>query len=180
MSDPFIGQVQLFGFNFSPRGWAFCNGATLQIAQNTALFSLLGTTYGGNGTTTFQLPNLVGRAACNQGNGPGLTPRTLGESFGVNTVSLSANQIPQHSHTINAFIQGDATKRSNIPVAGAALSSLSIAVNKSFVAPPSNTNFAPEMLAGTTGGGLPHDNQQPYLGLNFCIALQGIYPSFPQ
>ena len=180
MSQPFIGQIQTFGFNFNPRGWAYCNGATLPISQNTALFSLLGTIYGGNGQTTFQLPNLAGRAAIQQGNGPGLSPRSLGETFGTNTVTLNSNQIPQHNHSMVLFAQNDQGRRSHSPGANNALSVSSDTQALSFLpgASPS-TNFAPNMLSPSQGGGQPHQNQQPYLGINFCIALEGIYPSFP-
>ena len=175
MTQPYIGEIQLFGFNFNPRGWAFANGATLPISQNTALFSLIGTIYGGNGQTTFQLPNFAGRAGCEQGNGPGLSPRTLGETFGVNTVTLTSNQIPQHNHGINAFVPAN----SGTPAANGGLSQPGIAANKPFSSGAPNTTFAPNMLSPSAGGGQPHQNQQPYLGVNFCIALQGIYPSFP-
>lgn len=179
MTQPFIGEIQLFGFNFNPRGWAFANGATLPISQNTALFSLLGVTYGGNGQTTFQLPNFAGRAGCEQGNGPGLSPRTLGQSFGVNTVTLSSNEIPQHNHGVNAYSQSDTTKKSGTPAANSGFSLMSVGVPKPYIATPINTTFAPNMISPSAGGGQPHQNQQPYLGVNFCIALQGIYPSFP-
>ena len=176
MTQPFIGEIQLFGFNVNPRGWAFANGATLPISQNTALFALLGTTYGGNGQTTFQLPNFAGRAGCEQGQGPGLSPRTLGETFGTNTVTLNSNQIPAHNHGVNSFSQSDGTKKSGSPVNSAALSLLTVGVPKPYIATPINTQFAPNMIQPSAGGGQPHQNQQPYLGVNFCIALQGIFP----
>lgn len=179
MTQPYIGEIQLFGFNFNPRGWAFCNGATLPISQNTALFSLIGTLYGGNGQTTFQLPNFAARAGCQQGNGPGLSPRSLAQSFGVNTVTLTSNQIPQHSHGLNAYLQSDTGKRAGTPVANGGLSQPGNTANKPFFAGTPNTTFAPGMLQPSAGGGQPHQNQQPYLGINFCIALEGIYPSFP-
>jgi microcystin-dependent protein len=175
MTEPFIGQIQTFGFNFNPRGWAFCNGATLPIQQNTALFALLGTTYGGNGQTTFQLPNFAGRAGCQQGQGPGLTPRSLGETFGVNTVTLTSNQIPQHNHGINAYVPST----SSSPAANGGLSQPGVSANRPFNSSAPNTTFAPNMISPSQGGGQPHQNQQPYLGVNFCIALQGIFPSFP-
>lgn len=175
MTQPFIGEIQLFGFNFNPRGWAFANGATLPISQNTALFSLIGTIFGGNGQTTFQLPNFAGRAGCQQGNGPGLSPRTLGETFGANTVTLTINQIPQHNHGINAYVPPAASS----PLANGGLSQPALSANRPFSSAAPNTTFAPSMLSPSQGGGQPHQNQQPYLGVNFCIALQGIYPSFP-
>lgn len=180
MTQPFIGEIQLFGFNFNPRGWAFANGAILPISQNTALFSLLGVQYGGNGQTTFQLPNFAGRAGCQQGNGPGLSPRTLGLAFGVNTVALTNNQIPQHNHTVNAYSQTATGTASSTPVTNGGLSFLTgNTTAKTFINTPINTTMAPNMLSPSQGGGQPHQNQQPYLGVNFCIALQGIYPSFP-
>lgn len=179
MAEPFIGEIQIFGFNFNPRGWAFCNGATLSIAQNTALFSLIGTFYGGNGQTTFQLPNLAGRAAIHTGQGPGLSPRSLGGAYGSNTVTLTANQIPAHGHTMQLFAQNDVTKRAGTPSANNALSVSSNSAVTAFVASPVNTQFASNMIQPNVGGGQPHQNQQPYLGVNFCIALQGIYPSRP-
>lgn len=175
MTQPFIGEIQLFGFNFNPRGWAFANGATLPISQNTALFSLIGVIYGGNGQTTFQLPNFAGRAGCEQGNAPGLSPRTLGQSFGVNTVTLTSTQIPQHNHGINAYVPPN----SSVPAVNGALSQTAISANRPFASGAPNTTFAPNMISPSQGGGFPHENQQPYLGVNFCIALQGIYPSFP-
>ncbi len=179
MTEPFIGEIQIFGFNFNPRGWAFCNGATLPIQQNTALFALLGTTYGGNGQTTFQLPNFADRAGCQQGQGPGLTHRSLGEAFGTNTVTLTSTQIPVHNHGINAFSQSDVSKKSGSPSNGSALSSMGSGAAKPFIAAPLNTTFAPDMIQPSAAGGQPHQNQQPYLAVNFCIALQGVFPSFP-
>lgn len=179
MTEPFIGEIQLFGFNFNPRNWAFCNGATLPISQNTALFSLLGTMYGGNGQTTFQLPNFAGRAGCEQGQGPGLSPRSMGESFGVDTVALTSAQIPQHNHGINVYVQNDSAQRASAPVANGGLSIPGSTSTKPFASSAPNTTFAPNMIGPSQGGGVPHENQQPYLAVNFCIALQGVFPSFP-
>lgn len=180
MTTPYIGEIQAFGFNFNPRGWAFCNGATLPISQNTALFALLGTTFGGNGQTTFQLPNLAGRAACGVGQGPGLSNRTLGQTFGSSTVTLLETQMPGHNHVVNAYSHPDPSRRSSAPVANGGLSFLDASTAaKTFVGGSPNTQFAPNMISPFQGGGQPHENQQPYLGLNFCIALQGVFPSFP-
>jgi microcystin-dependent protein len=178
MTEPFIGEIQVFGFNFNPRGWAFCNGATLPIAQNTALFSLLGTTYGGNGQTTFQLPNFANRAVAGQGQGPGLSPRTMGEAFGERTVTLNITQVPQHNHGVILYAQNDPTKRAGTPAAGNALSVASATTATSFLpGGPPNTTLASDMVQPFVGAGFPHENQQPYLAMNFCIALQGIFPS---
>ena len=120
MTEPFIGEIQLFGFNFPPRGWSYCNGVTMPIQQNTALFSLLGTQYGGNGQSTFQLPNLTTRGACSLGQGPGLSNRVQGETFGNALVTLTTQQMPAHSHGLVAYSQPDLTKRTNVPATGAA------------------------------------------------------------
>jgi len=179
VTDPFIGEIQLFGFNFNPRGWAFCNGSTLPIQQNTALFALLGTQYGGNGQTIFQLPNFAGRAGCEQGQGPGLTARTIGSAFGTNTVALTDAEMPAHTHPFNVYSQSDPSKRAASPSSGSALSVPTDPNAFPFLPPGSiNTQFAPSMIQPSSGGGLPHPNQQPYLGVNFCIALQGVFPSF--
>ncbi len=179
MTEPFVGEIQLFGFNFNPRGWAFCNGATLPIQQNTALFSLLGTQYGGNGQTTFQLPNFAGRAGCTQGQGSGLTPRTIGEAFGSSTVSLTSSQIPAHAHGVNAYSQTATGSGTGTPVSHGGLSFLQASTtSRTFAASPLNTQLASNMIQPNVGGGLPHENQQPYLGLNFCIALEGVFPAF--
>jgi len=176
MTEPFIGEIQLFGFNFAPRGWALCNGATLPIQQYTALFSLLGTQYGGNGQTTFQLPNLVSRSACNQGQAPGLSQRTIGETFGEQTVQLQTTEMPMHQHGITLYAQGDASKRAGSPVAGNAVSNPG--ASAPFVASGPAATFAPNVI-GVSGSSLPHENRQPFLAVNFCIALEGVFPSFP-
>jgi microcystin-dependent protein len=160
MSDPFIGEIQIYAFNFAPRGWAFCSGQTLAIQQNTALFSLLGTTYGGNGQTTFQLPNLQGRAAIH-------SPNSLGVLSGTESHTLSIPEMPSHNHTFSASSS-----------AGTAI----IATNNAFGSSTANLYAAQGAAAAmpnlnAVGGSQPHNNMQPYLVLNFCIALQGIYPS---
>ena len=171
MSEPFIGEIQLFGFNFAPRDWAFCNGATLAIRQNTALFSLLGVAYGGDGTTTFQLPNFTGRTGCNQGTAPGLSQRSIGEVFGENNVTLSTSEMPAHSHGFTIYNQTDSAKRASAPSAGNALT---LPIESSVTAKDAqpNAQFASNMI-GLAGNNVPHENRQPYLAVNFCIALRG-------
>jgi Microcystin-dependent protein len=175
MTTPFVGEIQIFGFNFAPYQWTLCNGATLPISQNTALFSLIGVNYGGNGTTTFQVPNLAARAACNQGNGVGLTPRVIGQTFGNTAVTLNSQQMPSHNHGFSIYSQPDSTKRSNKPSPGNSLVGPGQA--SPFLQTAPTTTFAPNMLANN-GGNQPHENAQPYLALNFCMALSGAFPSF--
>lgn len=176
MAEPFIGEIQLFGFNFPPYGWASCNGATLAIRQNTALFSLLGTQYGGDGMTTFQLPNFTNRAGCNQGQGAGLTLRRMGETFGSNSITLSQAEMPAHSHSLTIYNQSDSNKRAASPSTG---NSLSVPNSSAPFLPDAqpNAQFAPNTI-GRAGGSQPHENRQPYLAINFSIALSGVFPSF--
>ena len=171
MSDPFVAEIRIFPGNFAPRGWAFCNGRLIPITQNTALFSLLGTTYGGNGQTTFALPDLQGRAPMHHGDGLGLTPRSIGESSGSQTVSLLTSEVPVHTHTLAASASVAASRDpNNNPLArsrnGLAYQS---------VVDQNLTGMAPQAVS-TAGGDVPHNNMQPYLALNFIIALQGIFP----
>jgi len=174
MAEPFLGEVRMFTGNFPPSGWAYCDGAILPISQNTALFSLLGTFYGGNGTSNFALPNLQGSFALHAGAsaGPGLTPRGLGETGGSASVTLTSAQIPAHAHALEA-VPGAST--------GTPGNTVSLAPSSNgtpmYRAPDTvylNMNAA---TAGSTGGGTPHGNLQPYLSLSFIIALQGIYPA---
>lgn len=169
MSDPFVAEIRMFGFNFPPRGWAQCNGQLMPISQNTALFSLLGTTYGGNGSTTFGLPDLQSRVPIGPGQGPGLSLRDLGEMGGVAAHALLPSEVPSHSHELRAAPSGVSRDPS-----GAALAS---AANNSVVyrSPGVLTSMSAESLA-PAGGSQPHNNRQPYLGVNFCIALQGVFP----
>jgi microcystin-dependent protein len=171
MADPFVAEIRIFPFKFAPKGWAFCDGQILPISQNTALFSLLGTTYGGNGQSTFALPNLQGSAPMHPGQGQGLSLRDLGEMSGVETVTLLVSELPFHPHTMQAFATPADLKE---PQAGAVLTrnqngSIYNTTISNFV------TMAPQALT-PTGGGLPHNNMQPYLTLNFCIALQGVFP----
>ena len=168
MSDPFIGEIQIYAFNFAPYNWAMCQGQLMPIQQNTALFSLLGVTFGGNGTSNYQLPNYVGNAACGQGAGPGLTPRVMGETFGSDSVTLLTNEMPAHNH--NAFGTSAAATQ---PVPANAM----LATAANVYAAPTNTTTLQASTIGNAGTSAPHNNMQPYLTINFCIALTGIFPS---
>ena len=171
MADPFVAEIRIFPFNFAPKGWAFCDGQILPLSQNTALFSLLGTTYGGDGKSTFALPDLQGRSAMHPGQGPGLSLRDLGEQGGSETVTLLVSEIPAHTHTVNALT---ALSTTTTPTTG---TTLGRSVNGNAYADTAAgvQTFAPEALP-PAGGGLPHNNLQPYLTLNYCIALQGVFP----
>lgn len=173
MSEQYLGEIRMFGFNFAPEGWAMCNGQTLAISQNTALFSLLGTTYGGNGTTTFQLPNLQSRVPIHVGQGLGLSPYVIGQSQGAENVTLITSEIPSHTHALNCNTMGGnaASPQNNYPAVESTGTSLDYNT-----APTSGAAMSPTAI-GTAGGNLPHANIQPYLCINFCIAMQGIFPS---
>lgn len=176
MSEPFIGEVRCFGFNFAPIGWAQCNGQLMSIAQNNALFAVIGTTYGGDGQSTFALPNLQGQVPMHWGNNGGLNT-VVGQPMGQSTVTLTTNQIPQHVHTISAapIPTGGGAEKSPKPANTSFLSNSkgAFAYKKSPGVP--NATFSPKAI-GPAGGSIPHDNMQPYLVLNFCMALEGIFP----
>jgi microcystin-dependent protein len=178
MSEPFLGEIQLFGFNYAPSGWALCNGQIMPLQQYTALFSLLGVNYGGNGTSNFGLPNLQGQAACATGQAPGLQPYVVGETFGVESVALQYNDIPAHKHVANVFNQPTTANRFGSPSADNALI---IPANFGPFTTENTANgvFPPQMLGPNSGGGLPHENRQPFLALNFSIALAGDFPARP-
>lgn len=165
MSEPFLGQLALVGFNFAPQGWAFCQGQLLPIAQNSALFALLGTTYGGDGISSFALPDLRGRAVVGFGQGPGLQNYTQGQVGGTETVSLLPTQIPAHSHAVSCSAEE----------ASASTPTNQLLANGSIYASASNSIMNPAMI-GSSGGNQPHDNMPPYLVLNWIIALEGIFP----
>jgi len=171
MSDPFIGEIKIFAGNFAPRGYAFCNGQLLPISQNTALFSILGTTYGGDGRTTLGLPNLQDRAPMHPGRGPGLTQRRLGQTGGTDTVTLTEAQIPHHRHNITGT-NSENTEQS--PVNNLFGKSSEQDIYRSGAESFSGMSSS---AIGSNGGGQAHNNRQPYLVLNYIIALVGTYPS---
>ena len=175
--DPFVAEIRIFPFNFAPKGWAFCNGQLLPISQNTALFSLLGTTYGGDGKSTFALPDMQGNAPMHPGQGPGLSLHDLGETGGSATVALLESEIPVHTHTMGA---------QNVP-----LGSVAVPTGATFTRPASGNLYHDSSVApatphaavsmdpstlSVTGSSLPHNNMQPYLAMHFNIALQGVFP----
>ncbi|HEY3861626.1 MAG TPA: tail fiber protein [Verrucomicrobiae bacterium] len=173
MANPYIGEIRLFACNFAPQGWAFCNGQLLSIQQNSALFSLLGTTYGGDGRTDFALPNLQGRVPIHFGQGPGLSPYVLGQMAGSETVTLNTTQLPAHNHQVNCNTGAGAQAS---PVTGfPAVESTGTSMNYA-AAPVAGSVMHSEMIANA-GGNQPIPNIQPYLCINFCIALTGIFPS---
>lgn len=171
MSDQFLAEIRIFAGNFAPFGWALCNGQLMAISQATALFSLLGTTYGGNGTTNFGLPNLQGVAPMHAGQGPGLTDRLLGEVGGTPTVTLATAELPSHNHTYNAGSSG----RGNVTTIPGNVNSSEAALTNIYGVSTDGTQMNPAMIQPTPAS-QPHENMQPYLVLNFIIALSGIYP----
>jgi len=169
MADPFVAEIRIFPFNFAPKGWAWCDGQLLPLSQNTALFSLLGTTYGGDGKSNFALPDLQGRAPMHPGQGPGLSLHDLGETGGSETVSLLESEIPSHSHSLHASFQ-DGTNQT--PVGELLAGGVGIG---QYGTPGALTQMSDNSLA-PAGGDQPHNNLQPYLTFYFCIALQGVFP----
>ncbi|MFN3303911.1 MAG: phage tail protein [Roseateles sp.] len=170
MSDPFIAEIRVMPYNFAPRGWARCDGQLMPIQQNTALFSLLGTNFGGDGRATFGLPNLQDRFAMGTGMGPGLSDRVIGEATGQAAVTLTTSEMPAHSHTLMAGLTPNATSPT-----GAVMSPTASGGGNVYRAPGALAAMAAGTVS-TTGGNQPHNNRQPFLGLQFCIALQGIFP----
>ena len=205
--DPFIGEIRWVGFNFAPRGWAECNGQLMAISQNTALFSLLGTTYGGNGTTTFALPDMRGRVMVHTGMGPGLSNRDMGEVGGAEVHTLSVNELPAHDHALGTHthtipelsfgLRASSAAATSIAAAGNVLATATVSgngnpkVTQIYNAGPADVSLgtggttaasatgAAAGMTGSAGGGQPHSNMQPFLGLKCVIALEGIFPSRP-
>lgn len=180
MTQPYLGEIRMFGGNFAPRNWMLCTGQLLSIAQYSALFSLIGTTYGGDGTTNFALPNLQSRVTMGQGNGTGLTPRTLGEVGGQENVTLTIQQIPSHIHALNATTavaaDGGQTPGSNYVLAQPSGTGEVYTVNDGTQPPPTSLTL-PAQSCSMTGSNMPHDNIMPILCVNYIIAVAGIFPS---
>ncbi|WP_375412922.1 phage tail protein [uncultured Bradyrhizobium sp.] len=170
--DPFVAEIRIFPFNFAPKGWAFCDGQLLPLSQNTALFSLLGTTYGGNGKSNFALPDLQGRAPMHPGQGPGLSLHDLGETGGSETVSLLESEIPAHTHSFQ-YSNND----SGVQTPAGQLLAGGVGVGQ-YAAPGPLVQMNPSVIA-PAGGDQPHNNMQPYLTFYFNIALQGVFPPRP-
>ena len=170
MSEPFVAEIRIFAGNFAPRGWAFCNGQLLPISQNTALFSLIGTTYGGDGRSTTALPNLQGRAPMHPGRGPGLTDRRLGQRGGTETLTLSEAQMPNHTHTLRAVQRPAEENDANDRYFG-------LTPGNNLYGAASNLVGMADQALPSVGGSQAHNNMQPYLTINFVIALVGLYPS---
>ena len=184
MTAPFVGEVKAFGFNFAPRNYAFAAGQLIPISQNTALFSILGTTYGGNGQTNFALPNLCGKMPVGNGQGPGLSPVVLGEQFGTESVTLLTTEMPAHIHSVSTKVDPTGTDNMTDAPANGYFVSRFIYMGKSTANAwykPSGANPTPTTLhpnsVTPTGGSQPHNNLQPLLVLNWCIALRGLFPS---
>ena len=185
MTAPFIGELKAFGFNYAPRNYMFASGQLIAIAQNTALFSILGTTYGGNGTSNFALPNLNGAIPMGNGSGPGLTPRILGEVDGTETVTLLITEMPSHIHGASTKVNPTSTTgMTDVPTAGYYVTRFlyeGTSTANAWFKPASGPNPTPTLLhplsVGFTGGGQPHNNLQPLLVLNWCIAVRGLFPA---
>ncbi|MCX7571872.1 tail fiber protein [Tumebacillus sp. DT12] len=178
MADAYIGEIRVFAGNFAPKGWALCNGQLMSISQNTALFSILGVQYGGDGKTTFALPNLMGNAPMGQGSGQGLTPRTVGEKVGSSTVTLLTTEMPGHNHAPQAInVQGTTVDPTGSYWSQSVAEGLpGLETQIPLFNPTPDTPMSPVAL-NVAGGSQPHNNMQPYLAMNYIICLQGEFPS---
>jgi microcystin-dependent protein len=170
--EPFLGEIRMFGFNFAPQGWALCNGQLLPINQNQALFALLGNMYGGNGTTTFALPDLQSRVPIHQGQGAGLSAYVVGQAGGTETVTLAAAQMPAHTHSVQASSSaaGSTKPKGRVPARSQ---------SDTYAAKPDTSTVMHANMIAEAGSGGPHPNMQPYVTVNFCIAMVGIFPARP-
>jgi len=177
MADPFLAEIIMFGGNFAPRGWAFCDGQLLAISQYSALFSLLGTTYGGDGRTTFALPDLRGRVPVGPRRGPGLTDRKLGEKGGAEHNTLNVTQLPSHNHSVSATLQGIEAGANETAPAGNMLAEANDSIYDANAAGSDMGSDAIKVTQQNVGGNQSVNNMQPWLGINYIIALQGIFPS---
>lgn len=173
MAEPYVGEIRMFAGNFAPRGWALCDGQLLAVSQNDALFSLLGTIYGGDGRTTFGLPELRGRLPMHMGTGPGLSPRIIGSKFGSETITISANQTHSHNHDMRA---STTPGTQNVPAGGLLASSPGVRLFRP-QPPLAGNSLAADTVGPSPGGAQSHSNLMPYLCVNFIIALVGVYPS---
>lgn len=173
MADPFVAEIRIFTFQFAPRGWAYCDGSILAIQQNTALFALLGTTYGGNGSSTYALPNLGGRAPMFWGQGPGLSDYQPGEAGGSTTVTLDASQLPAHKHQLQ---HAGAGVGAAFAAPGESVLLADAGPAQVYTGATGADTTAPAAALAPVGSGVPHNNMQPYMALNFCISLQGVFP----
>lgn len=176
MSEPYVGQITLYGFNFAPRNFSFCNGALVPISQNQALFSIIGTTYGGNGIQTFGLPNTQDSSIVGQGQSPGTSNYVLGQTVGADSVTLQTQQMPMHSHIANGSTANAPANYVLTVAQGFWLGQHDTGAGLQFTPAGDGSTFAASTIT-TAGGSQPHMNEQPYLGMNYCIALYGIFPS---
>lgn len=174
MSEPFIGEIRMFPYTFAPRNWAYCDGQHFSIAQNPALFSIIGTYYGGNGQSTMALPDLQGRTPMHTGNGPGLTPRSLGSKSGLPRVEIIPNQMPSHTHQAKAYQKPGAASK---PAANLMVSVDNDSALNIYETADDNLTDMSNRSLGAAGASQSHENRQPYLSTPFCIALEGVYPS---
>ena len=178
MTEPFMGEVQIFGFSFAPRGWALAAGQLVPIRQASALYSLYGSAFGGDGVQTFGLPNLASRMVCGAGQSPGNSRRGIGDCFGTSAVGLNASEMPMHNHIINDYIPGDATTLVSVPTAAAAMGYAAKGAFNTFAAATGQLTAMNSNAIGLAGNGSPHENRQPFLGRTYAGALAGAYPLF--